>query len=183
MPAPAVTVSLYDQFETPRANWEVGVDEQLLDDVLTLVATDSDCVCPLFNFYTIMYPKGHTSFPNFVTRRLAGTSGSTLNKQKELEILSRYGIVKKMPFDLNFVPGQYNLWPDCVGQTILINNLPVGKNDDDLILSIENCITRRNSNRNDNGNPTYVVSKGKSVHDEFVLILQILRAKLIQNKL
>lgn len=178
---PKIKISLQDYFTMPRAFWEVG--GELFDEVMTAIAVDKECVCPFFNFFTIMYPNGYPSFPKFVTKRLGGTVGSTRQKQEELRTLARYEIVKKMPFDISGdLPGLYNTWPDYIGQTALVDNITVGRTNDDLILSIENSITRRNTNRCNNGIPTYVISRGKPVHDEFILILQIFRAKLILNK-
>ena len=179
-----VIVSQNDHITKPRAFWETGSTAELFDEVMITIALDSNCVCPFFNFFSILYPSGcSSSFPKFVNKRLGGTVGSTLQKLSEMKYLSRFGIVKQEPYDIyGDLPPVFGGWPTCVETSALLGALPVGKNEDDLILSLEECIIRRNCNRCDNGLPIQVVHKGKPVHDEFVLVLQILRAKLILNK-
>ena len=178
-----ITVSQNDHITKPRAFWETGSTAELFDEVMTTIALDSNCVCPFFNFFSILYPPGCTSsFPKFVNKRLGGTAGSTLQKLSEIKYLSRFAIVKREPYDNGDLPPVFGGWPTCVETSALLGALPAGKNENDLILSLEQCISRRNCNRGDNRLPIQVVHKGKPVHDELVLILQILRAKLILNK-
>ena len=97
----------------------------------------------------------------------------------ELESLSKHSIVKKERYELKIVPDSFSTFPYIIVGELLIEYIPNGKSKSDIISSIESCIERRNDLRIKNNIPTHRLVRGRVVYDEFTMILQILRAKLI----
>jgi len=155
----------------PRKSWEM--ESELFDTTLSLISGEVN-LSNFFMYFSIKYPIGCHNIPRYVSKRLAGSYGTAKQKLYELQCLSRHSIDKCESYELETTPGVFTSWPHTM--------LPVGKNIDDMISSLETCITRRNNIRISNGIPTYVVNRGRLIYDEFIMILQILRAKLIMIK-
>lgn len=172
-----VSISLQDYFLNPRTSWEMTGEKELFDELLSSISGITD-VSNVFSSFSIIYPLG-SNIPRYINKRLAGSYGTSRQKSLELESLSKHGIVKKERYELKTIPEGFLNFPYIVGGESLIEYIPNEKNKSDIISSIERCIERRNVLRIMNNIPIHRLVRGRIVYDEFTMILQILRAKLI----
>jgi len=170
-------VTVLDFFSNPRKSWET--DSELFYTLLSEISGSSN-VDDIFSYFSVCYPIG-SKIPRYITSRLGGTYGTLSQKNTELEILSKHGIIRKETFELKSEPIGFQGWSYCITGESFIDILPEGNSISDLILSLENCIQNRNKLRVYNNIPPHRLIRGKLVYDEFVMILQILRAKLIMK--
>ena len=175
-----MSVTQYDYFMNPRTSWEME-SEELFDITLSIVSGEVN-LSNFFKYFSITYPIGSSNIPRYISKRLAGSYGTANQKINELHNLSKHGINKKEGYEVQDTPTLFSTWPNSFNGEVIIEILPDGKSIEDMISSLESCITRRNNIRNSNGIPTYIVNRGRIVYDEFIMILQILRAKLIMIK-
>ena len=129
-------------------------------------------------YYDINPVAGQPRVPEYCVHRLVGTTVGTKRQQTdEISLLARYGILKREEgLILGSIPRPFASWPDSfVPGSLAKTDRQKGL----LLKSIDNCIKRRIEFRK-----KCVISCSKrirkqSVHDEFVVVLQILRARLI----
>lgn len=185
-------------FKSPRICWEDNRDNRYefmkvrkchkidyhnekggclpFDDALETIATEGYRTT-LFMYYEIYHPSDAPSVPRYSTKRLAGTIGTKSQRGDEVLLLSRYAIIKKQEVLVSGeLPVVFDSWPDSFLPKILAKT----RRQKEMILrSIESCIRRRLEFRNKCVIPCSTVIKRQEVHDEFIVILQILRAKFI----
>lgn len=171
-------------FKHPRRCWELcGEVSQIeypgcapFDDALKAIATEEYRTI-IFVYYEICVSNDHRCVPYYTNRRLAGTVGTEQVRWKELLILSRYGIVKKQRALVRGpLPRPFESWPGCfVPKTIAKTN----RQKETILKSIESCIKRRMEYKDKCAIPCSKIGKLHDIHDEFIAILQILRAKMI----
>ena len=171
------SVSLTDYFLNPRTSWEITEEKEFFDELLSSISGIVD-VSNFFNNFSIIYPLG-SNIPRYINKRLAGSYGTYHQKTMELESLSKHAIVKKERYELKTVSDSFSTFPYIIVGETLIDSIQDGKSKSDIISSIERCIERRNKLRIMNNIPTHRLVRGRVVYDEFTMILQILRAKLI----
>ena len=171
------SISLQDYFLNPRTSWEMSGEKEFFDELLSSISGLVD-VSSFFNDFSIIYPLG-SNIPRYINKRLAGSYGTSHQKTKELESLSKHGIVKKERYELKTVSDSFSTFPYVIVGESLIEYIPDGNSKSDIISSIERCIERRNDLRIKNNIPAHRLVRGRVVYDEFTMILQILRAKLI----
>ena len=172
-----MSITRVTYFNNPRTSWEID-NSELFNTTLSIISGDVD-VSNFFQYFSIVYPIGSYNIPRFINKRLAGSYGTAKQKLNELQNLSKHGINKKESYEITDLPSSFASWPNTLNGEVLISN---GINIDDMITSLESCIDIRNKVRILNGIPIYIVSRGRIVYDEFIMILQILRAKLIMIK-
>lgn len=172
-------VTSTEHFTSPKTYWDFGTTEEEFDAFIQIIA-GVDNTNDIFTYYDILYNTSSLRLPRFVTSRLAGSYGSSIEKTTEIFSMSRYAIVKKHESEIDgYESLAYSGFPSCIDHNTIISNLPDGVTVSKMISSLENCIKRRNTLRNDYGISSYKVLRGHLVYDELVFILQILRAKLI----
>lgn len=172
-------VTSTEHFSSPKTFWDYGTTDEDFDTVLQNIS-GIDNVETIFTHYDILYNTSSMRLPRFVSYRLAGSNGSSIEKTTEMLSMSRYAIVKKHESEISgSKPDEFDGWPSCIDHNTLIDNLSDGITIASLVSSLENCIERRNTSRNSNGISQYKVLRGVVVYDELVFILQILRAKLL----
>ena len=138
-----------------------------------------DYMTTIFVYYEITHPQNAPSIPRYATKRLAGTIGSRSQRGDEVLLLSRYVVHKKQRALVQGpLPVLFESWPDSFVPSILANTR---RQKQILLTSIENCIKRRMEFRNKCVIPCSKVIKRQETHDEFIIILQILRARLITD--
>jgi len=181
-----------DTFKSPRACWEANAANvrkfikdrkchqiakyhqatngcSTFDRWVSGVAGDKKYHETFFNFYTIVGPIDQ---PRFAPYRLA--------EQSELRMLALYDMTKRYAWDIEGIeiPDKFDDWPDVFRPDAYFSTSQERRV---LLKSLENCIIRRQEFRK-----LCVVScskhiKGTASHDQFLLILQILRAKVIMS--
>ena len=185
-------------FGSPRQCWEANRDNRFefikhrkchkidyhnektgclpFDDAMEKIATE-EYRKSMFVYYEITHPKDAPSVPRYATKRLAGTVGTKEQKGDEVLLLSRYVIAKKQEALVQGpLPKPFESWPDSFVPGKLVRT----KRQKEIILkSVENCIKRRMEFRNKCAIPCSKVIKRQEIHDEFIVILQIIRARLI----
>lgn len=191
-----VTTDIF--FGSPRQCWEANRDNRIefmkrnkchkidyhnekegclpFDDAMENIATE-EYKTSMFIYYDITHPRDAPSTPRYSTKRLSGTIGTKTQRGDEVLLLSRYGIIKKQQALVQGpLPTPFHSWPK--GFDVLL----LGKTKrqrEILFKSVENCIKRRMEFRNKCAIPCSKMIKRQEVHDEFIVILQILRAQLI----
>lgn len=146
------------------------------DDALEAIATE-DYRTSMFVYYEITHPRDAPVIPRYTTKRLAGTMGTKTQRGDEVLLLSRYVIAKKQEALVQSpLPVPFESWPDSFVPSLLAKTK---RQKEILLKSVENCIKRRTEFRNKCAIPCSKVIKRQEVHDEFIVILQILRARLI----
>lgn len=177
-----VTVDTF--FKSPRTCWELSGEEtqtestgcEPFDDALKIIAT-KQYQATIFVYYQIYACIDQRCVPYYTNTRLAGTKGSEEDRSREVLYLSRYAVAK----DQRFTPGEplptpFESWPDCFVPKILAKT---NSQKEILLKSIESCIKRRMEFRKKYKIPCSKAGKLQDINDEFMGILQILRAKLI----
>ena len=185
-------------FKSPRTCWEFNHENRFefmktrkchkidyhneksgclpFDDALETIATE-EYRTSMFVYYEINPVENQPLAPMYTTKRLAGKMGTKTQRGDEVLLLSRYAIVKKQEALVQWpLPIPFDSWPDSFVPTLLAKTK---RQREILLKSIENCITRRIEFRNKCAIPCSKVIKRQEIHDEFIVILQILRARLI----
>ena len=134
----------------------------------------------MFLYYAVTSARGEPDEPRYIYDRLAG---DTVRKNAdEILSLSRYCIAKKSKQDIKYidnspVPSIYNRWPLGFGWEHL--NIYTKRRKQDMANAISRCIKQRQFFRNSCAIPCSNNIKKQKSHDEFIIMLQILRAKII----
>ena len=129
-------------------------------------------------YYVINPVEGQPRVPGYCLSRLAGTTVGTKRQQTdEISLLAKYAVAKlEEGLILGPLPRPFASWPrifvpDDLAKTYRQKEL--------LLKSIDNCIRRRIEFRNKCVIPCSKRIRKQGAHDEFVVVLQILRARLI----
>ena len=134
----------------------------------------------MFLYYSVTSARGEPDEPRYIYDRLAG---DTVRKNAdEILSLSRYCIAKKSKQDIKYidnrpVPSIHNRWPDAFGWKHL--NISTKRRKQNMANAISRCIKQRQHFRNSCVIPCSNKIKKQKSHDEFIIMLQILRAKII----
>ena len=133
----------------------------------------------MFLYYSVASAKGEPDEPRYIYDRLAG---DTVRNADEILSLSRYVIAKKSKQDIKYidnrpVPSIHNRWPDAFGWKHL--NISTKRRKQNMANAISRCIKQRQHFRNSCVIPCSNKIKKQKSHDEFIIMLQILRAKII----
>lgn len=174
-----MSVTSKEHFDNPRLLWDIKMgcpNCVVFDEILEAVTTEDCDAKSIFMYYDILFPSDMIRFPKYIYTRLAGSYGTMSQKKNELELLSKFGIVRKQKYFVTDAPELFSSLPVVFNRDTLSNHQ---SDVDSLLKSIEACISRRNSERLVQNLPKYTLSRGKIVHDEMIVILQILRAKIL----
>jgi len=173
-------ITIKEHFDNPRLFWDLGMgsnDCSMFDSMIqTVVAENETMAKNLFMYYEILFPSNMVRFPRYVYHRLAGNHGPISQRKNELEFLARCGINRKEACFVQDPSDSFLSLPTTFNREVMQNHQ---ENINSLVNSIEACIQRRNESRVSGKIPKYTLSRGRVVHDELILILQILRAKII----
>ncbi len=175
-------------FKSPRTCWEFNREEtqtestgcEPFDDALKNIATE-DYQDTIFVYYEIYACRDQRWVPYYTNMRLAGTKGSEEKRWRELIFLAGCSIGKKSRLLVEDdekipTPTYFRYWPNCFEPETLAKTK---KKKEIFLKSIESCINRRMGFREKHKIPCSKAGKLKDTDDEFMVILQILRAKLI----
>ena len=148
------------------------------DDAMVSISTE-EYKTTMMVYYDIYPFRDQPRIPRYATTRLAGSIGTNIQRSDEILLLSRYVIAKTQPILINGpLPKPFWSWPEAFVPTLLARTK---RQREILLKSIENCIQRRMEFRNKCAIPCSKKIKKQEIHDEFIVMLQILRARLIAN--
>ena len=191
-------VTIDEFFSSPRRCWEFNKNNRFefmkkqkchkidyhnekngclpFDDAMENISTE-EFRTTMFVYYEITHPTTAPSIPRYATNRLAGTIGTKAQRGEEIILLSRYIIAKKQEALINGpIPTPFHSWPKGFDPLLLGRTK---RQREILARSVENCIKRRMEFRNKCAIPCSKKIKRQETHDEFILILQIIRAQLL----
>lgn len=170
-----------EYFDNPKLFSEIttgSTDCVTFDNIIQSICTEYSITNAkdLFSYYDVLFPQSMARYPRYVYSRFSGEYGSKEERIIEIENLAKCGIVKKEECFVKDPPDYFSSLPYILTKEIITSK---AADQTELLKSIEACLSRRNAKRMALNYPNFIVSRGRIVHDEVPIILQILRAKMI----